>query len=78
MKIQFGALGASVNAKRPAVNARLYAMKSGGSTVKRSRMRSSRGESDALTALILAKKKRAVQEGTFMIKEPGKIYFDAY
>lgn len=77
MKIQFGALEASVNAKRPAVNARLYAMKSGGSTVKRSRMRS-RGESDALTALILAKKKRAVQEGTFMIKEPGKIYFDVY
>ncbi|WP_046173357.1 hypothetical protein [Domibacillus indicus] len=77
MKIQFSALESSVNKKRPSVNAQLYSAKSGRASIKRSRIRS-KGESDALTALVLAKKKRAVQEGTFVFKEAGKIYFDAY
>lgn len=77
MKIQFDALQSSIESKRPAVNKKVYQTKTGGAAFRRSRLRSS-GESEALTALVLAKKRRAVQEGTFIIKSAGKIYFDAY
>ncbi|MEM1501801.1 hypothetical protein RG959_00110 [Domibacillus sp. 8LH] len=77
MKIQFAALESFVNEKRPSVNAQLYAAPKSGPSIKRFRIRS-KGESEALIALVLAKKQRAVQEGTFVSKEAGKIYFDVY
>lgn len=48
MKIQFAALESFVNEKRPSANAQLP-------SIKRSRIRS-KGESEALTVLVLAKK----------------------
>lgn len=77
MKIEFGTLEASINKKRPSVNAQIRSSQSGGIPLRRARIRS-KGEAEALTALVLAKKHRAVKEGTFVVKEAGKIYFDAY
>lgn len=78
MKIEFATLEAAINKKRPSVNAQIRSShQSGGIPLRRSRIRT-KGEAEALTALVLAKKHRAVKEGTFVVKEAGKIYFDAY
>ncbi|HZG72018.1 MAG TPA: hypothetical protein VEY51_10840 [Chondromyces sp.] len=76
-KINFSSLSEEIEKKRKDVNARLARKQSGRPSITRQRTRS-KGEAEALTRLMLEKKRKAEEAGAFRIINEGKLYFDAY